>query len=137
MAASCDTGHVNLLRLLALVVALPGRLLLAGLERLGGPAPGRPLRALERPVRWSVHVFVWAFALVTVMIASAPPMTAVPAPTRPVVIESWTPRPTVAPATEPTPAPSPASDVPQIDVEDTVERDDDGEGWFCRRRRWC
>jgi hypothetical protein len=139
---------MNLLRLLRLPIALPGRLLINHLDRERSRNGIARLSALSRG---TVHGFVWLFAVAAFSMAtiSMPTATAVPAsaPTAVPVVRTaprYVPPPPTTTSAAPTPAP--VSTAPSTAVDEPAEPvyvplpdddEDDGESWFCRRRRWC
>jgi hypothetical protein len=133
---------MNLLRLLLLAAALPGRALIWGLNLLGGTPPGRPLPALERPLRWLVHVFAWLIVFVAFSMATAPPT---PAPAAPVVraVPRYVPPPVPTGVLLPTTAPSTPPSTP-VDNDEPVyvplpddDDDDRDKPRICHRKWWC
>ncbi len=141
---------MNLLRLLRLPIALPGRLLINHLDRERSRNGIARLSALSRG---TVHGFVWLFAVAAFSMAtiSMPTATAVPAsaPTAVPVARTaprYVPPPPTTTSAAPTPTPAPVSTAPSTAVDEPAEPvyvplpdddEDDGESWFCRRRRWC
>lgn len=127
---------MNLLRLVRVLLALPGRAVIWWLNSISYPQLTRPLRA-------SVHALVWVLTLMAFSMATV--STTIPPAPEPVVrtAPTYVPRPVPTFEVDPVPErgdPGPAGPVnlPDVDVDEgLVEHENDGESWFCRRRRWC
>lgn len=130
---------MNLLRLLGVALALPGRLVIGWLNSISYPK-------LTRPLRVSVHALVWIIALMTFSFTLVPPPGRAPVATY--VAPTHVPRPVPTfEVDEPAPPTSTDSasevvvpDLPDID-EDVVEHENDDDHWhkprYCYRHWWC
>jgi hypothetical protein len=132
---------MNLVRLAARLLALPGRLLIRWLndrKRSNGVPP------LGTFLRGCVHAFLWFWVMIiTVAVLNPVPATPVAAPpastTRPSTVPTtrWTPPPTTTPVPTPTTTP-PVEDADESYVPLPDDDDDDGrESRFCRKRWYC
>jgi hypothetical protein len=126
---------VTILRAAIRLLALPGRLLIRGINR----ASVRPLGGF---LRGAMHGFVWVLALMAISMATytAPPATAA----APVVHSAprYTPPPVPDIFNEPTAEPTapPPAEVPEIDVPYVPVPDDDHDfdkPRICHRKWWC
>lgn len=134
---------MNLLRLVRVVLALPGRLVIRWLDlrRLGNG-----LRPMGGFLRGSVHGFIWVIALMMFSMATVAPSPE-PAPSAARVAPRYVPPAVPADVFEPMPTASPAPvDEPtdeeiRIAVEEYLREDsNDGDGResrFCRGKWWC
>lgn len=133
----CDgEGVTNLLRLLYVLVALPGRLLVRWIDRRKAVNGVPPLGGF---LRGCVHGFVWLFALMAFSMA-----TVSPAPVTTPAVQA-TPRyvPPTVPAgilePMPTASPTPTSEPEPVYV--PIPDDDDDHDWgkprVCHRKWWC